>query len=250
MPALAADLVNRKPTLIVTSGGSIATFAAKRATATIPIVFVVGGDPVKLGLVASLNRPGGNLTGVSFLFNALVAKRLEILRAFAPSADAIGLLVNPANPNAQGDVKDVQDAAGGLGLRTYVENAGTEAEIDAAFESLRRQGAGALNVLPDPMFISKRDQIVALAARHSLPTVYFLREFVAAGGLLSYSASLAEAHRWAAGQVARILKGEKPADLPILQPTKFDLVVNLKTAKALSVTVPQALLATADEVIE
>ena len=250
LPGMAADLMGGKPDLIVTGGGAVAALAAKRATSTIPIVVMVGADPVKLGLVASLNRPGGNLTGVSYLFNALVAKRLDFLRAFAPSTGAIGMLVNPANPNAQGDIAEVQDAARTLGLASHVGNAGRESEIDTAFDALRQQGAGALIVLPDPYFLDRRNQIVALAARHSMPAIYFVREFAAAGGLMSYSASLTEAYGLAGSYTGRILKGEKPADLPVVQPTKFELVINLKTAKALGLEVPDRLLALADEVIE
>ena len=250
LPALAAELVDRKPALIVAGGGTITALAAKRATSTIPVVFVMGGDPVRFGLVASVNRPGGNVTGVSFLLSALVAKRLEFLRAIAPSAGVIGVLFNPANPNAASDVREAQEAAQTLGLDIRTENAGTEGEIEAAFVQLRRQNVGALIVLPDLHFVSRRDQIVTLAARYSLPAIYFLREFAAAGGLMTYSASLADAHHWAAKYVGRILSGEKPGDLPIVQPTKFELVINLKTAKALGLEIPDKLLALADEVIE
>jgi putative tryptophan/tyrosine transport system substrate-binding protein len=250
LPAMAAELIDRQPALLATAGGSVAARAARQATSTIPIVFTFGGDPVKLGMVASLNRPGGNATGVSFLLNALVAKRLEFLRELAPAAGTIGMLVNPKNPNATDDVRDVRDGARTLGLQTVVVNAGNESEIDAAFDSLRQQAAGALIVLPDPNFISRRAQIVALAARHTLPAIYFLREFAEAGGLMSYSASYIEAHRWAGGQAARVLKGEKPAELPVQQPTKFELVINLKTAKAQGLDVSDKLLTVADEVIE
>ena len=250
LPGMAADLVNRQPALIATDGGTVTAQAAKRATSTIPIIFTLGGDPVKSGLVASLNRPGGNLTGVSQLVNALVGKRLELLREFAPSADSIGILVNPKNPIASDDVRDVQDAARKLDLQAHVGNASNTSEIDAAFEGLRRQQAGALIVLPDATFISRRSQIVALAAHHALPAIYFLREFAEAGGLMSYSASAIEARRWAGGLAARVLKGEKPTELPVLQPTRYELVINLKTAKALGLTVPPKLLYTADEVIE
>src|SRR5215204_3498103 len=250
LPRMAADLVNRQPALIATDGGTVTAQAAKRATSTIPIIFTVGGDPVKSGLVASLNRPGGNLTGVSQLVNALVGKRLELLREFAPSAGSIGILVNPKNPIASDDVRDVQDAARKLGLQTHAGNASNTSEIDAAFDGLRRQQAGALIVLPDATFISRRSQIVELAARHGLPAIYFLREFAEAGGLMSYSASATEARRWAGGLAARVLKGEKPTELPVLQPTRYELVINLKTAKALGLTVPPKLLYTADEVIE
>jgi putative tryptophan/tyrosine transport system substrate-binding protein len=250
LPALAADLAGLNPSVMFASGGSIAALAAKRATSTIPVVFAIGADPVKMGLVGALNRPGGNVTGVTFLLNALVAKRLEFLRELVPATGAIGILVNPTNPNAQSDVKDVQDAARVLGLRTHVGNIRSENEIEVAFEQLHREGVGAFILLPDPNFISRRDQIVALAARHSLPGMYFVREFAVAGGLMTYSASLTEAQRLAAGYVGRILNGANPGDLPVLQPTKYELVINLKTAKALGLDVPLQLQQLADEVIE
>jgi putative ABC transport system substrate-binding protein len=203
-----------------------------------------------MGLVGALNRPGGNMTGVTFLLNALVAKRLELLREVAPSVGAIGILVNPTNPNAQSDVRDVQDAARVLGLRTHVENIRSENEIEMAFEELRRERVGAFILLPDPNFISRRNQIVALAARHAFPGMYFGREFAVAGGLMTYSASLTEAYRLAGGYVSRILNGANPADLPVLQPTKYELVINLNTAKALGLDVPLQLQQLADEVIE
>jgi putative ABC transport system substrate-binding protein len=242
LPALAADLAGRNPSLMFVGGGTLAALAAKRATATIPIVFAIGSDPVKMGLVAALNRPGGNVTGVTFLLNALVAK--------APSIGAIGILVNPTNPNAQSDVRDVQDAAQMLGLRTHVGNIRSENEFEVAFEELRRERVGAFILLPDPTFISWRNQIVALAARHSFPGMYFGREFAVAGGLMTYSASLTEAYRLAGGYVSRILNGANPADLPVMQPTKYELVINLKTAKALGLDVPLQLQQLADEVIE
>jgi len=250
LPGMATDLVNRQPVLIATDGGTVTAQAAKRATSTIPIIFTLGGDPVKSGLVASLNRPGGNLTGVSGLVNALVAKQLELLRELAPSAGTIGILVNPRNPIAPDDVRDVQDAAGKLGLQTLFGNASNTGEIDAALDGLRRQQAHALIVLPDVTFISRRGQIVELAARHALPAIYFLREFAQAGGLMSYSGNSLEARRWAGGLAARVLKGEKPTDLPVLQPTRYELVLNLRTAKDLGLTVPPTLVARADEVIE
>ena len=250
LPAMATDLVNRQPALIATDGGTVTAQAAKQATSTIPIIFTLGGDPVKSGLVASLNRPGGNLTGVSGLVNALVGKRLELLRELDPSAGSIGILVNPRNPIAPDDMREVQDAAGKLGLQTLFGNASNAAEIDAAFDDLRRRQARALIVLPDVTFISRRSQIVELAARHALPAIYFLREFAQEGGLMSYSGNSLEARRWAGGLAARVLKGEKPTELPVLQPTRYELVINLKTAKALGISVPLALQAQADEVIE
>jgi putative ABC transport system substrate-binding protein len=250
LPALAADLAGRHPALMFVGGGTLAALAAKRATSTIPIVFAIGSDPVKMGLVGALNRPGGNMTGVTFLLNALVAKRLELLREVAPSISAIGILVNPANPNAGSDVKDVEDAARTLGLRTHVGNIRSENEIEVAFEELRRERVSAFILLPDPSFISRRNQIIAVAARHSFPGMYFGREFAIAGGLMTYSASLTEAYRLAGGYVSRILNGTNPADLPVLQPTKYELVINLKTAKALGLDVPLQLQQLADEVIE
>src|SRR5262245_34631678 len=192
LPMLAADLAGRKPSLIFVGGGTLAALAAKRSTSTIPIVFAIGSDPVKMGLVAALNRPRGNVTGVTFLLNALVAKRLELLREIAPWIDAIGILVNPSNPNAQSDVSDVQDAARMLGLRSHVGNIRSENEIEVAFAELRRERVGAFILLPDPSFISRRTQIVALAARHSFRGMYFVREFAVAGGLMTYSAGLTE----------------------------------------------------------
>src|SRR5262245_48811476 len=231
-------------------GGTLAALAAKRATSTIPVVIAVGSDAVRMGLVASLNRPGGNVTGVSFLLNALVAKRLELLREFVPTAKLIGIIMNPENPNAENDLRETEDAARTLGLHTSVARARSEAEMEAAFEALSRQRNDALILLPNPNFLSSRNQIVALAARYSLPAMYFAREFAAAGGLMSYSTSLPEAYRLASGYVSRILKGERPADLPVLQPTKFELVINLKTVKTLGLAVPLTLQASADEVID
>ena len=250
LPNLAADLVARRPSLILAGGGSLSALAAKRATSAIPIVIAIGADPVRMGLAASLNRPGGNVTGVTFLLNALVAKRLELLRELVPTARLIGIIADPVNPNAENDLRETEDAARALGLHTFVARARSEADIEAAFEALSRQRPDALILLPDPNFLSRRSQIVALAAHHLLPTMYFGRDFAAAGGLISYSASLVEAYRLAAGYAGRILKGEKPADLPILQPTKFEFVINLRTAKALGLTVPLTFQASADEVIE
>jgi ABC-type uncharacterized transport system substrate-binding protein len=250
LPTLAADLAARDPSAILAGGGSLAALAGKRATSTIPLVFAIGADPVKMGLVASLNRPEGNVTGVTFLLNALVAKRLEFLRLMAPTLARVGIIVNPANPNAQSDVRDVQEAARVLGLHTDVGNIRSESEIEGAFDALRGLGADAFILLPDPNFITRRNQIVAAAAHHARPTMYFGREFALAGGLMTYSASLTEAYRLAAGYVARILRGEKPTDLPVIQPTKFELAINLNTAKALGLEVPPSLLALADEVIE
>ena len=249
LPAMAADLVRRQVTVIV-AAAQLAAVAAKSATATIPIAFTTAVDPVATGLVASLNRPGGNMTGMMFMGAELAAKGLGLLRELVPNAKTIAVLVNPDNPNAETQVRQVQDAVGVLGLQLHVLKARSEAEFDAVFASLAQQHADALVVATDPRLISHRNQLVALAARQSVPTIYALRDYVAVGGLLSYGADLADAYRQVGVYVALILKGTKPADLPIIQPTKFELVVNLKTAKALGLTVPSGVLAIADEVIE
>jgi putative tryptophan/tyrosine transport system substrate-binding protein len=225
--------------------------AAKNATATIPIVFEVGNDPVGRGLVASLGRPGGNLTGVSFLAAELTSKRLELLAELVPQSSAIGFLVNPKNTNAEETMRDGEEAARRIGVRLHILKAGSESEIDAAFASLRQLKIGGLLVGADPFFSSsRRAQLIALAAHHSVPTMYFWREHAAEGGLISYGPNLTEIYRECGIYVGKILKGAKPGDLPVQQPTKFELVINLKTAKALGLAVPQSLLARADEVIE
>jgi putative ABC transport system substrate-binding protein len=249
LPGLAADLVNRKPAVLVTSTFP-ATTAAKAATATIPVVFIIGEDPVKTGLVASLNRPGGNLTGISNFMNVLGAKRLELVSEAVAKDAVLGLLVNPNNPNAEPDTKDLQSAAQALGRRLEVLPASTEREIESAFAAAVERKVGALFINIDSFLFSKSDQLVALAERHRIPTIYPFREIVAAGGLMSYGASFPRAWRQAGGYVARILKGTKPAELPVLQPTNLELVINLKTAKALGITIPLTLLGRADEVIE
>jgi ABC-type uncharacterized transport system substrate-binding protein len=247
-PALVADLVGKGVDVIVTSGTPPA-LAAKAATSTIPIVFSVG-DPIEIGLVASLARPGGNLTGVSLMSTELMPKRLELVSELVPQAAVIALLVNPNNPIAERTMRDVQEAARAKGVQLQILKAGTEGEIDATFATLVELQAGALVVDADPFFGARREQLVALAAHHAVPTIYFRRQFAEFGGLISYASSLTAASRLVGVCVGKILKGAKPADLPVEQPTTFELVVNLKTAKALGLTVPPAILARADEVIE
>ncbi len=249
LPALAADLVGRQPAVIatVTLPGAL---AAKAASTSIPVVFVIGEDPITAGLVASFSRPGGNVTGMTNLMNVLGAKRLELVREAVPKAAVLGLLVNPKNPNAEPDTKDLQAAADALGRRLHVLTASTEREIETAFAAAIEKNVGALFVNIDAFFFSRREQFAALAARHGVPTIYPFRDFVAVGGLMSYGASIANAWHQAGIYVARILKGAKPADLPVLQPTKFELVLNLKAAKALGIEIPAKVLALADEVIE
>ncbi|HKA75973.1 MAG TPA: ABC transporter substrate-binding protein [Pseudolabrys sp.] len=250
LPALAADLVHRGVRVIASIGGLTTAVAAKSSTATIPIVFEIGGDPVGLGLVSSLNRPGGNITGVSLLIGTLSAKRFQIIQETAPKAALIGFLMNPANADAQAQTKDVLAAAQSVGQKLAVIQARTDRELEAAFATLTEKRADALLVMADPFFVTRRDKLVELAADHKVPTIYPLREFVAAGGLMSYGASIAEAHRTVGMYVGRILSGEKPADLPIQQATKVELIINLKTAKALGLEIPMSLIGRADEVIE
>jgi putative tryptophan/tyrosine transport system substrate-binding protein len=249
LPGLAADLVRRKVTVIA-AAGTPAALAAKAATAVIPIVFETAGDPVTLGLVASLNQPGRNVTGITQLNSELVPKRLGLLHDLIPTAKIIGLLVNPKDPRVETQSRDMQEAAHVLGLQIHILNASTEAEIDTAFASLVQLQAGALIIGTGNFFSARREQFVALAARHRVPAIYQYRLFVAAGGLMSYGASLTEAYRLAGIYAGRVLKGEKPADLPVARPTKFELVINLKTANALGLTIPPGVLAIADEVIE
>jgi putative tryptophan/tyrosine transport system substrate-binding protein len=250
LPALAADLVARKVDVIVTTGGLPPALAAKSATSTIPIVFSAGIDPVAEGLVASLARPGGNLTGFSIFVSELMPKRLELLSELVPQAKVIAFLVNPNNAATARAVRVSQEAARAKGVQLAIVKAGSDSEIDAAFATLVQLRAGALIVDGDPFFSSRREQLVALASRRAVPAIYAWREFAAAGGLISYGPSLTAAHRQVGIYAGRILKGEKPADLPVQQPTTFELVVNLKTAKALGLTVPQTILGLADEVIE
>ena len=249
LPAMAADLVRRNVAAIATYG-NVAMLAAKAATAKIPIVFVTGSDPVKLGMVASFNRPGGNVTGISFLTNTLTAKRVELLRDLLPAAGTISLLVNPNNPMGEQDIDETQAVARALGLQVHLLKIGTEFDLESAFAELARQRSSALLVSADGFFTSRHDQIVAMAARHRVPAIYPRLEYVAAGGLIAYAARAGDVFRQAGIYVGRILKGEKPGDLPIQQPTKFNLVINLRTAKTLGLEVPATLLALADEVIE
>jgi putative ABC transport system substrate-binding protein len=249
LPALAADLMRRKVDVIAAFGAP-SVLSAKSATSTIPIVFFIGTDPVGLGLVASLARPGANLTGFSHISAELMPKRLELLSELVPQARVIALLVNPNNANAEPMMRDVQEAARAKGLELPILKAGTESEIDAAFATLVQLRAGALVVSTDPFFFSRRDQLVALASRHVVPAIYEWREFPAVGGLISYGTSLTAVDRQVGVYAGRILKGAKPAELPVQQPTRFELVVNLKTAAALGLSVPPSILARADEVIE
>ena len=247
---LADDLVRRQVAVIFANTSTAAALAAKAATTTIPVVFTAGADPVKYGLVASFNRPGSNVTGVSFLTSQLAAKQFEVIHQLLPSASLIGVLVNPANPYAETDTKDIQDAARLLNQSILVLNVDAERDLDAAFATYVAQGARALIVPGDAFFYNRRDTVVALATRYALPAIYAQREFVDGGGLMSYGANLFEANRIAGGYVGRILKGEKPADLPVEQVTKLEFVLNLKTAKTLGITVPLSLLGSADGVIE
>ena len=248
LPALAADLVRRQVTVIVVNGPS--ALSAKGATTTIPIVFLTGVNPVEAGLVASLNRPGGNLTGVTTLNVELEPKRLELLHELVPTATIIALLVNPTNPNAETLLRDLQAAARTLGLQLHVLRASTERDFDTVFATLVQLRAGALVIGTDPLFISRSEQLAALTVRHAVPAIFQFREFAAAGGLMSYGGSSTDSYRLAGVYTGRILKGEKPADLPVQQATKIELIINLKTAKALGLTVSLPLLGRADEVIE
>jgi putative tryptophan/tyrosine transport system substrate-binding protein len=249
LPALAADLVARKVDVIATLGPPSA-LAAKRATSAIPIVFEVGSDPIALGLVASLARPGGNLTGVTFLTVELLPKLVQLLSELVPQVRVIAALVNPTNPNTERNMADLQEAARATGLQVHLIKAATEDEIDGAFATLMRLPAGALIVTGDPFFNSRREQLGALASRYAVPAIYPFREYAVADGLISYGASIAATHRRLGAYAAKILKGAKPGDLPVEQSTTFELVINLKAARALGLAVPQSLIARADEVIE
>jgi ABC-type uncharacterized transport system substrate-binding protein len=250
LPAMAADLVGQKVAVIAALGGNSSNLAAKAATNTIPVVFVSGSDPVKLGLVTSLSRPGGNITGISFFVADVVAKQLGLLRELVPRATTVALLLNPKSPEAQRQQPEAREAARELGLELRIHDAAAPSEIDQAFATMVQDGDGALIVGADPFFGSRVGQIVGLANGHRIPAMYYRSEYAVAGGLISYGTSITDAYRQAARYVARVLKGAKPSELPILQPTKFELVINLKTAKAIGITIPPGVLAIADEVIE
>ena len=250
LQTLAADLVRRQVAVIAATGGTISAQAAKAATATIPIVFNVGDDPIKSGLIVSFNRPGGNLTGVNTQSPALEPKRLGLLRELVPQAAIIAVLLNPTNPDTDLQWRDLQVAANAIGQQLRIFNASSESDLDTAFAALVQRRAHALLVGSDVFFTNRREQIVALAARHAVPTIYAFRQFAESGGLMSYSTNLVEVYRQVGLYVGRVLKGEKPADLPVVQPTKFELVINLKAAKALGIKISDNLLSLADEVIE
>ena len=250
LPALATELVQRKVSVLVAAGGPVSAIAAKKVTSTIPIVFTTVADPVKYGLVASLNRPGGNVTGNAGLTSELDPKRLEFLHQIKPTGGPIGVLINPHRPNVANQVTDVHAGAKAIGRRLVVLSPGSESEIDAAFQALAQQKVDALLVTADPFFSSRRSQLIALAARHGIAAIYQWREFPAAGGLISYGPSITDAYVQTGVFVGRILKGAQPADLPVMVPNRFELVINLKTARALGITVPRVLLSRADDIIE
>jgi putative ABC transport system substrate-binding protein len=250
LPQLAVDLVHRQVAVIAATGGGLSAAAAKAATTTIPIVFASGADPVQEGLVASLNRPGGNVTGVFVFTSVLEGKRLGLLREMVPTATLIAVLLNPANPSFDSKLNEIQEVARSVGQQLHILNASSEHEIDAAFATAAQLPAGAMLVGADAVFATWRDQLIALAARYAIPAIFELRAFAAAGGLMSYGPSLSDAYRLVGLNTGQILKGAKPADLPVQQSTKFELVINLKTAKVLGLDVPPTLLARADEAIE
>jgi len=250
LPALAADLIRRQVAVIVATGGAVSIVAAKAATTTTPIVFSSGADPVQIGLVSSLNRPGGNLTGVYLFLSGLDPKKLGLLRAVVPQPALIAVLFNPNNPDARTRLTAVQEAAHAAGQRIHILHASTEPDLDAAFATFDQLRVGAIVVGSDPFFNSKRDHIVKLAARHAIPAIYEGREYALAGGLMSYGTSIGDGYRQVGIYTGRVLKGEKPADLPVVQSTKFEFVINLKTAKTLGLEIPPGLVTAADEVIE
>ena len=251
LPELASDLVRRQVAVIAATGGAPSALAAKAATATIPLVFAIGEDPVRLGLVTSLARPGGNATGINFFNYELAAKRLEMLRALVPGATRVAVLVNPANPTTTAaTLREAESGARAMGLQTQVVEARTSGEINAAFATAKRERIDALFVSPDGFFVNRRIQLAILAARHSVPAIYAQRDFVEAGGLMSYGTNITDAYRQVGVYTGRILKGMKPADLPVVQSSKFELVINAETARTLGLTLSPSLLATADEVIE
>jgi putative ABC transport system substrate-binding protein len=251
LPELAAELVRIPVDILASPGGDAAALAAKRATSTIPIVFIVGGDPVRSGLVASLNRPGGNVSGINIFTSVLAVKRLELLRDLVPKGGLFGVLINPDNANAQADMRDLREAGGALGLPVEILQARSIEDIDRAFAAFAVQHkVTAVLVNSDPFFLNRRDQLAGLAARHSLPAIYSLREHAVAGGLITYGTDLTGAYHQIGVVAGRILKGEKPADIPVEQPTKFQMVVNLKTARELGLEVPPTIVVRADEVIE
>jgi putative tryptophan/tyrosine transport system substrate-binding protein len=250
LPGLAADLVRRKVAVLVATGGTPSVVAAKAATSTIPIVFTSGSDPVRSGFVTSLNRPGGNATGVNFFVNVLEGKRLGLLRTLIPRVQLIAVLFNPSRPNHANEVRDVQEIARAVGQQIHVLLASNENAINAAFATAAQLHVGAMLVGSDPFFNSQREKIIALASRHSIPTIYEQRDFALSGGLMSYGTNLTDSYRQVGVYVGRILKGEKPGDLPVVQATKFEFVINLKAAKALGIEVPPSLAAEADEIIE
>jgi putative tryptophan/tyrosine transport system substrate-binding protein len=249
LPAMAADLA-RRPVAVITAGSNAGALAAKAATKTIPVVFTIGGDPVEIGLVASLSRPGGNVTGITNLNVEVGPKRLELLHELVPGAAAIAFLVNPTNPSAEGEARDLQKAARTLGLQIHVLHASTERDFDTVFASLGQLRAGGLMIAADAFFASRRERLAALSLRLAVPAIFAFREFAAAGGLMSYGSSFTDGYHAGGIYTGRILKGEKPADLPVQQVTKIELIINLKTAKAFGLAVPLALLTRADEVIE
>jgi putative ABC transport system substrate-binding protein len=250
LPALATELVGRRVSVIVATGGVPAALAAKAATTTTPIVFVNGGDPVKFGLVSSVNSPEGNITGVNFINNVLASKRLQVLHDVVPNAATIGVMVNPNNPSTEFDLGEIRAAAASLGVEIVRVNAGSERDLDKALAELVERRVGALVVNSDVFFFTRRAQLIELAARLAVPAIFEVREFVTAGGLMSYGTSIAEAYRKAGVYTGRILRGERPRDLPVQQSTRFELVVNLKTARTLGITIPPTMLALADEVVE